>query len=56
MLIAKDPAELADAIASLLADPKLARALGRRAKAAAEAGQEALDAPWARLQRLLPKP
>ena len=56
VLIAKDPAELADAIASLLADPKLARALGRRAKAAAEAGQEALDAPWARLQRLLPEP
>ena len=56
VLIAKDPAELAAAIASLLADPKLAKALGRRARAVAEAGQEALDAPWARLQRLLPTP
>jgi 3-deoxy-D-manno-octulosonic-acid transferase len=56
VLIARDPAELADVIRSLLADPRLAAALGRRAKAAAEAGRDALDAPWARLQRLLAAP
>ena len=56
VLIARDRGELAAAIASLMADPKLAKALGRRAKAVAEAGREGLDAPWARLQRLLPAP
>ena len=56
VLIARDPAELAAAVRSLLADPRLAAALGDRAKAAAEAGRETLDAPWARLQRLLAAP
>jgi 3-deoxy-D-manno-octulosonic-acid transferase len=56
VLIAQDPAELAGAIGSLITGPKLAKALGRRAEAAAEAGREALDAPWARLQKLLPAP
>jgi 3-deoxy-D-manno-octulosonic-acid transferase len=56
VLIAKDPRELAEAIGALMADPKLAKALGRRAKAAAEAGREALDAPFAQLQQLLPAP
>jgi 3-deoxy-D-manno-octulosonic-acid transferase len=56
VLIAKGPGELAEAIGALMADPKLARALGRRAKAAAEAGRDALDAPLARLQQLLPAP
>ncbi len=56
VLIAGSAGELANGISSLLADPKLARALGRSAKAVADAGREALDAPWARLQRLLPTP
>ena len=55
-LIACDAAELGRGIAALLADPKVAKALGRRGQALAEAGRDALDAPWARLQRLLPAP
>ena len=56
MLIAARPGDLAAGVGALMADPKLARALGRRAKAAAEADRQALDAPWARLQRLAPSP
>ncbi len=56
VLIARDGAELGQGIATLLADPKLAKALGRRGKTAAEAGAAALDAPWDRLQSLLPSP
>ena len=56
VLIARDAGELGQGIAALLADPKLAKALGWRGQAVAEAGAEALDAPWARLQRLLPAP
>lgn len=54
VLIAARPGDLAAGVGALLADPKLAKALGRRAQAVVEAGREALDAPWARLQRLLP--
>ncbi len=56
VLIAKSPAELAVAVSALLADPRVARTLGRRARAAAEAGAHALDEPFARLQTLLPPP
>ena len=56
VLIARDAGELGQGIASLLADPKLAKALGRRGRMAAEAGKAALDAPWNRLQILLPSP
>ena len=56
VLIARDAAELGRGIATLMADPTLAKALGRRGQVAAEAGKEALDAPWTRLQRLLPAP
>ncbi len=56
VLIARDGAELRQGVASLLAEPKLAKALGRRGKSAAEAGAAALDAPWDRLQSLLPAP
>ena len=56
VLIAGDEGELASGIRSLLANPKLAGAIGGNAEAVAKAGREALDAPWARLQRLLPTP
>jgi 3-deoxy-D-manno-octulosonic-acid transferase len=56
VLIARDPGELRRAAAELLADPRIARALGQRARAVADAGREALEPAWARLQTLLPPP
>ena len=56
VMIARDDGELADGIRALLADARLAKALGQRAKAVAESGRQALDAPWVRLQKLLPTP
>ena len=54
VLIARDPAELAAAVRSLLLEPALARALGSRALDASARGQEGFDRVWADLQDLLP--
>ena len=56
VLIAQGPAKLRQAAAALLADPKAASALGGRARSFADAGREALEPAWARLERLLPPP
>ena len=56
VLIARGETELRTAARSLLADPRLAAALAERARAVAQAGQEALEPAWARLQALLPPP
>ncbi len=56
VLIAQDEAELKAAVASLMADPRLADALAQRGRAFAEAGREALEPAWTRLQALLPQP
>ena len=54
VLIVRDDAELKAGVASLLADPRLAAALAQNGRAFAEAGREALEPAWARLQPLLP--
>ncbi len=56
VLIAHDPGELERALAALIGEPALARALGARAKTAAATETEAFDAAWAALQPLLPPP
>lgn len=56
VLIARSEAELKTAVAGLLADPRLAAALGERGRAAVEAGREAFEPAWMRLQSLLPPP
>lgn len=55
-LIAEDPAALATAIRSVLADPQFAAELGRRALSVAMTGSGDLDAAWLKLQALLPAP
>ena len=52
VLIAKDEGELSKAIAALLAEPRLAQALGARAQALCRRGRESFDAAWDRLQAL----
>jgi 3-deoxy-D-manno-octulosonic-acid transferase len=55
VLMAKDPGELDQALKALLEEPALARALGRRAKAAASAGgAERFERLWADLMALAP--
>ena len=54
VLIARDLKELKTGVASLIADPRLAGALAERGRAVAEAGREAWEPAWARLQTLLP--
>ena len=56
VLIAQGPAELAAGLEALFADRRLAQALGARARTAAARGRDALEAPWAQLQTLLPPP
>lgn len=56
VLIAPGEAQLKTAVTSLLADPRLAAALAERGRAAAEAGRDAFEPAWARLQSLLPSP
>jgi 3-deoxy-D-manno-octulosonic-acid transferase len=56
VLVAHDQAELKQALAALIGEPALAKALGARAKAAAATETEAFDAAWAALQPLLPPP
>ena len=56
VLIVRDGAELRQAAEALLADPKMAAAQGERAREVAEAGREALEPAWARLQTLTPAP
>jgi 3-deoxy-D-manno-octulosonic-acid transferase len=56
VVIARDATELRKAVAGLLADPAAASALGARARAVAEAGREAFEPAWARLQTLAPPP
>ena len=55
-LMVKDPVELVQALRALMAEPALARALGRRAQAAVEDGGEGFARLWASLQTLLPAP
>jgi 3-deoxy-D-manno-octulosonic-acid transferase len=56
VLIAHDPAELAKALAALLAEAAVAEALGERGRRVAAIGEAALDAAFADLQDLLPSP
>jgi len=56
VLVAHDAAELERALAALIAEPRLARALGERARAAAAGETEAFDAAWEALNALLPAP
>ena len=52
-LLARDEGELAAAVAGLLQDQQLRRAMGERALAAAERGREGFDPVWEGLMRLL---
>ena len=56
VLIARDGAQIAAACATLLADARMASALGERGRAVAEAAREALGPAWARLLALSPRP
>ena len=56
VLVAHNAAELERALAALVAEPRLARALGERARAAAATETEAFDAAWEALNALLPAP
>ncbi len=56
VLIVRSERELKAGVANLLADPRLAAALAERGRAVAEAGREALEPAWTRLQTLLPPP
>ena len=56
VLIVRDEVELKAAVGSLMADPRLADALAQRGLAFADAGREALEPAWKRLQTLLPPP
>ena len=54
VLIAKDKDELAAGLKALLADPRLASALGERGRASAERGAEGFDHAWRDLLQRLP--
>ena len=56
VLIARDKGELAAALQALIADPRLAQALGERGRASAERGAEGFDQAWRGLLKLLPQP
>ena len=56
VLLAKDPAELETGLAALVQEPRLAKALGARAKAASQGGGEGYARMWSSLQRMLPQP
>jgi 3-deoxy-D-manno-octulosonic-acid transferase len=53
-LVAHDARELGAAVAALIAEPALARALGERARRASAEDPADFDAAWAALQALLP--
>ena len=56
VLIAQDEKALAEALAALIREPRVAKALGERALWACARGWEAFDRAWAALQTLLPPP
>ncbi len=56
ILVARDKSELATALQALLADPRLAQALGERGRASAERGAAGFDQAWRDLLQLLPPP
>ena len=56
VLIARGPGEFAGAVAALLTEPGLARALGERAQGVCIGEVAAFDAAWADLQQLAPAP
>jgi 3-deoxy-D-manno-octulosonic-acid transferase len=53
-LVAHDPRELRNAVAALIAEPAVAKALGERARRESAEDPTDFDAAWAALQALLP--
>ena len=54
VLVAKDEPDLAKALSALLAEPRLAKALGERARAVCMRGRDAFDRAWDQLLALAP--
>jgi 3-deoxy-D-manno-octulosonic-acid transferase len=55
VLIANDELDLSKALAALLGEPRLAKALGERAETACRHGRRSFDEAWDRLQTLAPR-